>query len=716
MKPRLLWVVGIAAACGDSTVIAGASTTGTGGDGTSTSSSGFEASSRGGTEAPPEATTSSSTSGSTEDGGGLETTGDESSSSGGVEPGCNNGQIDPGETCDPSVAGSCPEACDDGDPCTEDILVDAGTCTAECVEGTRDLCDLACGDGVVQAWEVCDTAIAVGEDGACPLACDGGDPCSVDVLENEGTCQAACDTVPIVEAEDGDGCCLPGTNPATDDDCPDTCGNGEVERWETCDIAAVGEGACPSNADCEDDDPCTSDALVDAGTCVSECSNDDITEPIAADGCCPPGEDSLTDADCDPVPQCEVADVSIDSSSEPTMALTAAHDHAGVLWALWHTDEGIFNDVRAARLDPETGTWTPDVGVQATSDGFRGLAAATDHAGALWATWVEDGDIADDVRGARLDPGTGTWQADVPIGTTFDEAREPVAVADHEGALWALWLEDGDIADDVRGARLDPMSNTWQPDVAVGTTFDEAVHLTAAPDDQGRLWAAWVEAGGIAEDVRAARLDPGTVTWEPSLILGTSFDVLADLTLVRDDDGTLWAVWISIDGTSDIRGARLDPGTGAWQQDVSIGFDFDPAHDLQVARDHAGALWVFWATDGGIADDVRGARLDPGTGLWDPAVTVSATFDDVTGLAAGQGDDGALWVLRADAGSFDGVRASRLDPESGSWSSEVSVENASNAVYDVAAASDPDGNLWALWMEVGGFGGSSVRATTCAFQ
>ena len=39
----------------------------------------------------------------------------------------------------------------------------------------------------------------------------------------------------------GDGCCPPGATNATDNDCPPSCGNGVVERGETCD-----RGSCPT--------------------------------------------------------------------------------------------------------------------------------------------------------------------------------------------------------------------------------------------------------------------------------------------------------------------------------------------------------------------------------------------------------------------------------------------------------------------------------------
>ena len=45
---------------------------------------------------------------------------------------CGNGKVDPGETCDIGLKGSCPTSCDDGDSCTKDTLLNGGTCQATC--------------------------------------------------------------------------------------------------------------------------------------------------------------------------------------------------------------------------------------------------------------------------------------------------------------------------------------------------------------------------------------------------------------------------------------------------------------------------------------------------------------------------------------------------------------------------------------------------------
>ena len=74
---------------------------------------------------------------------------------------------------------------------------------------------------------------------------------------------------------------------------PSVCGNGIVERGETCD------GHCPP--DCDDSDPCTDDVMYgSAETCYVFCTNSD-REATDDDGCCSIYSNANIDSDCDPV-------------------------------------------------------------------------------------------------------------------------------------------------------------------------------------------------------------------------------------------------------------------------------------------------------------------------------------------------------------------------------------------------------------------------------
>src|SRR5438132_7737537 len=70
---------------------------------------------------------------------------------------CGNGQLDPGELCDPAIpsgaGGACPTDCDRGNTCYSDALIQPGTCLATCVHEAVPNC---CGNGIVEAGEACD--------------------------------------------------------------------------------------------------------------------------------------------------------------------------------------------------------------------------------------------------------------------------------------------------------------------------------------------------------------------------------------------------------------------------------------------------------------------------------------------------------------------------------------------------------------------------------
>lgn len=189
-------------------------------------------------------------------------------------PRCSDGRVEGGEECD------------DGNRRADD--------------GCSPTCTLECGDGRVSGEELCDTAIASGASGACPTSCDDGMICTTDTLLGSG-CSAECASTDITLPADDDGCCPPGASSLTDRDCPIVCGNGLLEAGERCDTTiATGEaGACPTA--CDDGAVCTTDALMEAGTCTARCIASEIVAPSDGDGCCPSGATVATDMDCSPL-------------------------------------------------------------------------------------------------------------------------------------------------------------------------------------------------------------------------------------------------------------------------------------------------------------------------------------------------------------------------------------------------------------------------------
>jgi len=156
-----------------------------------------------------------------------------------------------------------------------------------------------CGNGQIDAGELCDPQIPAGQSGACPTDCDDGDPCTYDHAAG-GDCSVQCAHTPIAYTTSGDGCCPTGATSATDNDCPASCGNGVLDSGELCDpqIPAGQTGACAGI--CDDGDPCTTDAPT-GGACNPTCSSTAVApDPGQADSCCPPGLTKVEDADCKP--------------------------------------------------------------------------------------------------------------------------------------------------------------------------------------------------------------------------------------------------------------------------------------------------------------------------------------------------------------------------------------------------------------------------------
>lgn len=237
---------------------------------------------------------------------------------------CGNGVHDTAvnEICDTGIAsgaGACPASCDDGDACTSDVLA-GSECTAACefsaitapmdgdgccpagANANNDSdCTADCGNGILETGELCDMGIVAGA-GACPTSCNDSQSCTTDTLMAAGSCQATCVFTAITTNTPGDGCCRAGATPQQDSDCAG-CGNGTVETGlgETCDTAiATGPGSCPTA--CTDANACTSNVLLNAGTCTAACSFPAITMPANGDGCCPaPAAHANNDNDCQPV-------------------------------------------------------------------------------------------------------------------------------------------------------------------------------------------------------------------------------------------------------------------------------------------------------------------------------------------------------------------------------------------------------------------------------
>jgi hypothetical protein len=182
---------------------------------------------------------------------------------------CGNGLVESPETCD----GNCPASCDDGNACTNDStsgsadtcsLVCSTTPISACIDGDgccppgcEDDSDCSagaeCGNGVVEAGELCD--------GDCPTSCDDGNACTTNQrFGSPDQCNVSCSTTRIQTCQSGDGCCPAGCSFDVDSDCnctPSTCQQLGVE-------CGAADNGCGMPVDCGG---CPGGKVCAAGVC-----------------------------------------------------------------------------------------------------------------------------------------------------------------------------------------------------------------------------------------------------------------------------------------------------------------------------------------------------------------------------------------------------------------------------------------------------------------
>jgi hypothetical protein len=239
-------------------------------------------------------------------------------------PGCGNGRIEAGETCDvgPATPTCTSITCDDGNSCTIDTrngsdgacnvtcshasittcsMVSDGCCPGACNATNDSDCGAVCGNGVREGAETCEVAPAMPL--CASITCDDMNACTTDTRNgSNGSCNVTCSNVPVTSCVGGDGCCPGGgygaCNATNDSDCAPVCGNGVREGLETCDVAPASP-VC-SSVTCDDGNACTVDTRTGSdAACNVLCAHAAILGcSLVKDGCCNAGCDATNDPDC----------------------------------------------------------------------------------------------------------------------------------------------------------------------------------------------------------------------------------------------------------------------------------------------------------------------------------------------------------------------------------------------------------------------------------
>jgi hypothetical protein len=161
-------------------------------------------------------------------------------------------------------------------------MPDDGCCPAGCDANSDRDCLIKCDNGVKEGSETCDPL------SSCPTTCPAVG-CQLRKLINAGTCTAECvNDRQQTACKSGDGCCPSACNNNNDGECAPKCGNGVVEVGETCDPVS----SCMSKqAACVDDADFMRTPSGDAASCTFKCTETAracgaaVNQPCCSTGC-----------------------------------------------------------------------------------------------------------------------------------------------------------------------------------------------------------------------------------------------------------------------------------------------------------------------------------------------------------------------------------------------------------------------------------------------
>ncbi|MDP6461709.1 MAG: BNR-4 repeat-containing protein, partial [Gemmatimonadota bacterium] len=314
-----------------------------------------------------------------------------------------------------------------------------------------------------------------------------------------------------------------------------------------------------------------------------------------------------------------LSDTATDSETGLNHAAMAVTDD-GALHVVWAERDGPNQNYRIYSRQCSSGQWTPAELVVDYLEAYPGALAGAKYP-ALAAT--PDGDLHlfwHDYRVAGIQnveiftktrsPGSG-WDASPAADIRFttsdhpetngDNGYVPVPVVAESGALHVLWYDfrfDGNFAEILArsrgaGAAWDLSAGDAPDDrITADSALSELVAADAAPD--GTLHAVWRSVDGGARILHALR-DPATGAWTTPDTVDTAGAVGGAPALGCATDGSAHVVWPdSRDGGRALFVRVRSPG-GSWSAEERITRPADGADEPSLARGPDQAMHLVWS-------------------------------------------------------------------------------------------------------------------------
>jgi hypothetical protein len=223
---------------------------------------------------------------------------------------------------------------------------------------------------------------------------------------------------------------------------------------------------------------------------------------------------------------------------------------------------------------------------------------------------------------------------------------------------------------------------------------DDLPSIAAAPD--GSMWAVWLSWDGSRDDIGLRRFTDGTwsnIHWVPN----TSGDSWMP-GVGADAQNRVWVVWSQQEkGNWDIYARRFDPQAQMWSATQRITNDPMPDINPRVVSDGKGAIAVAWQGFRGrnsniFASTLQGEAWSPGIRVtdraandWEPSVAIAPGGDLWIAYDTYRNGNYDVYLSRVSRGRVEGT--------------ETGVATSARFEARASVTVDTGGRVWVAWEE-----------------
>jgi hypothetical protein len=254
-------------------------------------------------------------------------------------------------------------------------------------------------------------------------------------------------------------------------------------------------------------------------------------------------------------------------------------------------------------------------------------------------------------------------------------------------------------------ARYIAATDSWEPpfelagpgfffsDVAIDGAGNAFIVLTRPP--QNTFFPA---------EIHVVRYSPSSGSTNTTTLSSNAYVGTGEI--VTDAVGNVMVAWSEPTG---IHAARYDSASATWASPAKI--SSAGAFSLRLAVDGLNDVTAAWVLFQPTTSFLQVARFDSATLTWGGVTTLATPYDgplaeesvDPPSLAADASGNVAVVWQQFVVSQGVVIRASRFVKAAGTWSTATSLSSPTGTALLPKVASDPAGNLIAVWLRFGGF-------------